>query len=111
MEQKIRFGVLWKNMTREGNRPYLSGRVEISTLDTAVEALRSGGRFLVLSNKKRPDKRDPDCVLWVVPEARPSDDLGLEQEAPRSERRPSQGAPAAKPTGAPGAGSRGRGIS
>lgn len=74
MDQKIRLGVLWKNVTREGNRPYLAGRVDVEALEAAVAALRAGGRLLVLGNRKRPDRRDPDCVLWVVPEAgRPRD--------------------------------------
>jgi hypothetical protein len=68
-DDKIRLGVLWKNVTREGNKPYLSGRVQRENLDAAVELLRDGGRFLILSNSKRPDKQDPDCVLFVVPEA------------------------------------------
>ena len=70
---KIKLGVLWKQVSREGNKPYLSGRVEEDTLDAAVALLRRGGRFLVLSNKKRPDKRDPDCVLFVVPERDPGE--------------------------------------
>ncbi len=65
---KIKLGVLWKQVSREGNRPYLSGRADHDTLEAAVDLLRRGGRLLVLSNKKRPDKRDPDCVLFVVPE-------------------------------------------
>ncbi len=67
-DDKIKLGVLWKNVSREGKQPYLSGRVQQDTLDAAVELLRNGGRFLVLSNKKRPDKQDPDCQLFVVPE-------------------------------------------
>ena len=72
-DDKIKFGVLWKHVSREGNKPYLSGRVEQDAIDTAVGLLRRGGRLLVLSNKKRPDKRDPDCVLYVVPENTSSD--------------------------------------
>ena len=68
-DDKIRLGVLWKNMSREGNKPYLSGRVQRENLDAAIALLRDGGRLLVLSNNKRPDKQDPDCVLFVVPEA------------------------------------------
>ncbi len=67
-DDKIKLGVLWKNVSREGNKPYLSGRVQPENLDAAVQLLRDGGRFLVLSNKKRPDKQDPDCELFVVPE-------------------------------------------
>jgi hypothetical protein len=67
-DDKIKLGVLWKQVSREGNKPYLSGRVDQDGLDAAVALLRRGGRFLVLSNKKRPEKRDPDCVLFVVPE-------------------------------------------
>ena len=67
-DDKIKLGVLWKNLSREGNSPYLSGRVQEDNLDAAVTLLRNGGRFLVLSNKKRPDKQDPDCELFVVPE-------------------------------------------
>lgn len=65
---KIKLGVLWKNLTKEGQKPYLSGRVQEDSLDAAVDLLRKGGRFLVFSNKKRPDKQDPDYVLLVVPE-------------------------------------------
>jgi hypothetical protein len=67
-DDKIKLGVLWKQVSREGNKPYLSGRVDHDGLDAAVALLRRGGRFLVLSNKKRPEKQDPDCVLFVVPE-------------------------------------------
>ena len=66
--EKIKLGVLWKNLTKEGQKPYLSGRVQEDSLDAAVDLLRKGGRFLVFSNKKRPDKQDPDYVLLVVPE-------------------------------------------
>jgi len=69
--EMIKLGVLWKNTTREGNRPYLAGRVQGDEIDAAVELLRKGGRFLILSNKnKRDGKRDPDCDLFVVPERR-----------------------------------------
>ncbi|MCK6553246.1 hypothetical protein L6Q96_01470 [Candidatus Binatia bacterium] len=106
MEQKIRFGVLWKNTTREGNRPYLSGRVDLGGFDAAVELLRSGGRFLVLSNKKRPDKRDPDCVLWVVPET-PTPGSGDTGSGPaRPDRRPAGGAAGGAAGGMP----RSRGV-
>ncbi len=67
-DDRIKLGVLWKNVSRNGNKPYLSGRVQQDSLDAAVDLLKSGGRFLVLSNNKRPDKKDPDCVLFVVPE-------------------------------------------
>jgi len=70
-DEKIKLGVLWKQTSRAGNKPYLSGRVERTTLEAAIGLLRQGGRFLVLSNQKRPDKRDPDCVLFVVPERNP----------------------------------------
>ena len=72
-DDKIKLGVLWKHVSREGSKPYLSGRVEPDGLDAAVDLLRHGGRLLVLSNKKRPDKRDPDCVLFVVPERDPGE--------------------------------------
>ena len=65
---KIKLGVLWKQVSREGNKPYLSGVVDRDGLEAALDLLRRGGRLLGLSNKKRPDKRDPDCVLFVVPE-------------------------------------------
>ena len=68
-DDKIKLGVLWKNLSREGNKPYLSGRVDRDNLDAAVDLLRNGGRFLVLTNKKRPDKQDPDCDIFVVPES------------------------------------------
>jgi len=67
-DDKIKLGVLWKNLSREGKTPYLSGHVQQDNLDAAVRLLRDGGRFLVLSNKKRPDKQDPDCEIFVVPE-------------------------------------------
>ncbi|MBP1685069.1 MAG: hypothetical protein H6Q33_1212 [Deltaproteobacteria bacterium] len=67
-DAKIKLGVLWKHLSREGKTPYLSGRVQRDNLDAAVRLLHDGGRFLVLSSKKRPDKQDPDCELFVVPE-------------------------------------------
>ena len=70
-DDKIRLGVLWKNVSRKGNKPYLAGRVQQDTLEAAVRLMRAGGRFLILSNTKRPDKQDPDCVLFVVPEREP----------------------------------------
>lgn len=68
MDDRIKLGVLWKNISRTGNKPYLSGRVQADGIEAAFDLLRSGGRFLVLSNNKRPDKKDPDCVLFVVPD-------------------------------------------
>jgi hypothetical protein len=53
-------------VSRNSNKPYLSGRVQQENLDAAVERLRNGGRLLILSNSKRPDKNDPDCALFVV---------------------------------------------
>ncbi len=70
-DDKIKLGVLWKNLSRENKKPYLSGRVQQDNLEAAVELLRNGGRFLVLSSKKRPDKQDPDCEIFVVPEREP----------------------------------------
>lgn len=88
-DEKIKLGVLWKNLSREGNKPYLSGRVQQDNLDAAVQLLRDGGRFLVLSNKKRPDKQDPDCELFVVPERERQDDRG---GAPGASQRPASAA-------------------
>lgn len=73
-DDSIKLGVLWKNVSRNGKKPYLSGRVQHDNIDAAVQLMRRGGRFLVLSNKKRPDKQDPDCVLFVVPEPERRDD-------------------------------------
>jgi len=67
-DDKIKLGVLWKNLSRNGKKPYLSGRVQQDNIEAAVQLMRQGGRLLVLSNTKRPDKQDPDCVLFVVPE-------------------------------------------
>ncbi len=65
----IKLGVLWKNTTREGQRPYLSGPVRSDAIDAAIELMRGGGRFLILPNKsKREGRKDPDCDLFVVPE-------------------------------------------
>jgi hypothetical protein len=102
-DDKIKLGVLWKNLSREGKKPYLSGRVQEDNLDAAAQVLREGGRFLVLSSKKRPDKQDPDYELFVVPE--------LERRAERpaaavGERRPSPGAEQNRPR--PSMGSRPR---
>ena len=70
VDDKIKLGVLWKNLSRDGNKPYLSGRVQRDNLDAAVQLLREGGRFLILTNQKRPNKQDPDCEIFVVPEPR-----------------------------------------
>ena len=102
-DDKIRLGVLWKNVTREGNKPYLSGRVQRENLDAAVDLLRDGGRFLILSNTKRPDKQDPDCVLFVVPAASRRDaaeERGAAppgRVAPRGEAGPSRQGPGSRP--------------
>jgi hypothetical protein len=88
-DDKIKLGVLWKNLSREGNKPYLSGRVDRDNLDAAVQLLRAGGRFLILTNKKRPDKQDPDCEIFVVPEpGRREERSGA---APHNQRRAVQG--------------------
>ena len=100
---KIKLGVLWKNVSREGKKPYLSGRVQQDNLDAAVQLLRDGGRFLVLSSKKRPNKQDPDCEIFVVPEPeRREERSGAAAAAPRqapsaaqpSRQRTSTGSPA-----------------
>ncbi len=66
-DDKIRLGRLWKNRTKD-DKPYLSGVAVLDQLDQAVAVLRNGGRLLVLGNSnKRPDKRDPDCDVFVVP--------------------------------------------
>jgi len=89
-DDRIKLGVLWKNVSRNGNKPYLSGRVQQEGIAAAFDLLRAGGRFLVLGNNKRPDKQDPDCVLWVVPEQeRNQHGAGDARSAP---------APAAAPT-------------
>ena len=71
-DDRIRLGVLWKNVSR-GNKPYLAGRVQRDNLEAAMQLLRDGGRFLILGNTKRPDKQDPDYQLFVVPERERSD--------------------------------------
>jgi len=86
-DDKIKLGVLWKNLSRKGNKPYLAGRVQQETLDAAVDLMRAGGRFLILSNNKRPDKQDPDCVLFVVPER--ESPQAPRAQAPASQRRES----------------------
>jgi len=83
-DDKIKLGVLWKNVSRNGNKPYLSGRVQQDNVDAAVRLMRAGGRLLILSNTKRPDKQDPDCVLFVVPEREPRDDHQTHDSATQS---------------------------
>ena len=66
---RIKLGVLWKHEGRDGKKPFLSGAVRNEGLESAIALLRDGGRLLVLSNvTKRPDKKDPDCELFVVPD-------------------------------------------
>ena len=89
-DDKIKLGVLWKHVSRNGKKPYMSGRVQQDNIDAAIELMRQSGRLLVLSNTKRPDKQDPDCVLFVVPEPERRDDRGSPQ--PDGERRVSPGA-------------------
>ena len=93
-DDMIKLGVLWKNVSRNGNKPYLSGRVQQENLDAAVERIRNGGRLLILGNNKRPEKNDPDCILFVVPE---------------QERQPGNhsGAPPARTSNQPSGGTRG----
>ena len=93
-DDKIKLGVLWKNLSREGKKPYLSGRVDRDNLDAAVQLLRDGGRFLVLTSKKRPDKQDPDCEIFVVPEPARREERG--GTAPGSQ---SRAAPAVQQSG------------
>lgn len=113
-DDKLRFGVLWENLSRNGGSRYFSGRVQQDTLEEAVERLREGGRLLMLGNKKRPDRRDPDYTLFVVPERPPEAELpggeGFQDEAPAPEPRPPARAPeprgpsrppAARPTSSP----------
>jgi hypothetical protein len=87
----VKLGVLWKNISRNGQKPYLSGRVEPDNIDDAMRLLREGGRFLVLSNKKRPDKKDPDCILFVAPE-RPAAADGAGPAASSATARPQSAA-------------------
>lgn len=68
-DNKVKLGVLWSKVTREGGRKYLSGAIRGDGLEKAIELMRKGGRLLVLSNTKRPGKQDPDCELFVVPQA------------------------------------------
>jgi hypothetical protein len=89
-DDRIKLGVLWKNVSRD-NKPYLSGRVQQDNLDAAVQLLRDGGRFLVLGNTKRPDKQDPDYQLLVVPERERNDggaDRGRNARPPATTRTP-----------------------
>ncbi len=101
-DEKIKLGVLWKNVSRKGNKPYLSGRVQQDSLDAAVQLLRDGGRLLVLSNTKRPDKQDPDCVLFVVPEREPQgahqtrDAAGPRRGTPTADRSTPRPSPSAR---------------
>jgi hypothetical protein len=85
-DDKIKLGVLWKNVSRNGKKPYLSGRVQQDNIEAAVQLMRRGGRFLVLSNTKRPDKQDPDCVLFVVPEPERRDSPPQNRVAPAAAR-------------------------
>ena len=87
-DDKIKLGVLWKNVSRNGKKPYMSGRVQQDNIEAAVRLMRQGGRFLVLGNTKRPDKQDPDCVLFVVPEPEPRDDGGRRDPDTRSNASP-----------------------
>lgn len=91
-DDKIKLGVLWKNLSREGNKPYMSGRVQQDNLEAAMQLLRDGGRFLLLSAKKRPDKQDPDCELFVVPERE-----RREERPPAATAAPHPASPAAQP--------------
>jgi hypothetical protein len=100
-DDKIKLGVLWKNVSRKGNKPYLSGRVQQDSLDAAVRLLRAGGRLLILSNTKRPDKQDPDCVLFVVPEREPHEDHQAQGAAVQGRAAP--GAGRSPPRTSPGA--------
>lgn len=69
---RIKLGVLWKHSGGETKKPFLSGAVRNESLEAAVALMRDGGRLLVLSNThKRPDKKDPDCELFVVPSQPP----------------------------------------
>lgn len=68
---KIKLGVLWKHVSRDGTRKYLTGSVRNENLDEALALMRDGGRLLVLGNEKRPGKQDPDCALFVVPASSP----------------------------------------
>ena len=99
-DDKIKLGVLWKNVSRKGNKPYLAGRVQQDTLDAAVQLMRAGGRFLILSNTKRPDKQDPDCVLFVVPEREPQDGHAASPQrvTPATARSLPRASPAARAT-------------
>ena len=72
---RIKLGVLWKHDGKDGKKPFLSGAVRAESMEAAIALMRDGGRLLVLSNVgKRPDKRDPDCELFVVPSNPPKGD-------------------------------------
>lgn len=72
---RIKLGVLWKHDGKNGKKPFLSGAVRAESMEAAIALMRDGGRLLVLSNvSKRPDKRDPDCELFVVPSDPPKGD-------------------------------------
>jgi hypothetical protein len=86
-DDKIKLGVLWKNTSRDGKTAYMAGRVLRDSLDAAVAQLRNGGRLLVLKNSKRPDKQDPDCNLFVVPERSQAAAPALAPPAQRPPRR------------------------
>ena len=90
-DDRIKLGVLWKNLSREGNKPYLSGRIQHDSLDDAVQLMRDGGRFLVLGNTKRPDKQDPDYVLYVVPERRQNEQREAEPRLSNPPASPQRG--------------------
>lgn len=104
-DEKIKLGVLWKNISREGKTPYLSGRVQRENLDAAVRLLQDGGRFLVLSNKKRPDRQDPDCDLFVVPEPERREERPAGAPAP-TRQAPAGGEQSRQRTGVGGRGGR-----
>ena len=65
---RVKLGVLWKHVSSKDNTPFLSGRVQEDSLDAAVALLRLGGTLLLVTNNKRPDKKDPDCQLFVMPD-------------------------------------------
>jgi hypothetical protein len=70
--ERIKLGVLWKHDGKDGKKPFLSGALRAESLESAIALMRDGGRLLVLANaNKRPDKRDPDCELFVVPGSSP----------------------------------------
>lgn len=79
---KIKLGVLWKNVSQKGNKPYLAGRVQEDNIDAAMALMKRGGRLLILSATKRPDKKDPDCLLFVVPDRAAGDTTPTKQSPP-----------------------------